>query len=68
MSSGLRSLKNQGTDMACEATPFTTTLTGKLEREKENLERRLNEINSALDILKKHPEMKELLDIVSKVA
>lgn len=50
-----------------ECSPYSSTLTQKLEAKKGRLEKRLNDINSALNVLKKNPEIKTLLDIVSKV-
>lgn len=47
---------------------YSSTLTERLERQKENLEKNLGEVNKALDILKENPKMQTLLDIVSKVS
>lgn len=43
------------------------TMTQQLEREKEQLESRLGDINRALDALKAHPDVQMALDAIAKV-
>lgn len=43
------------------------TLTEKLEGQKADYESRLAEVNSALDALKKNPELQNLFDLAAKI-
>ena len=43
------------------------TMSNRLKRKKEALESELKQVNMAIDIMERNPEMASLLDIVSKV-
>lgn len=43
------------------------SMTDRLKREKENLERRLSEINDVLATLEKNPGLQEALDKISQL-
>lgn len=50
----------------CEAIQYT--LTQRLELERNQLVKRTEELNSALDALRKYPEIQEVLNLVQKVS
>ena len=59
-----------GQDVACNTAleiPSRPTMSQRLSSEKERLEKRLAEVNKALEVLKKYPEMQEVVDILSKI-
>ena len=43
------------------------TITQRLSGEKENLEKRLNEINTALELLKKNPEFESCINALGRI-
>lgn len=62
----LRNLNNCETN-AIPVGASNPTLTQQLQGRKADLESRLAEINSALDALKKNPEIEGLLNLIAKV-
>ena len=49
------------------ASVISYSITERLENRKKNLENDLEQINQALDALKKHPETQAVLDMLAKV-
>ena len=54
-------------NLPIELTVGKRTLTGKLRDEKDNLEKRLKEINVVLAKLEAQPELQDLLDSIHKL-
>ena len=54
-------------ERALGASTRQATLTEQLEHQKQNLETRLLEVATALEALKKNPELQQLFDAVAKV-
>ena len=48
----------------CEA---KETMTGKLQRERENLLKRLKQLDEALDLLHQNPDIQKVIDVLSKI-
>lgn len=42
------------------------TITNRLKGEKEQLEKRLTDVNKAIELMEKNPEFQELLDALGK--
>ena len=53
-----------GQELACATKRLSVS--ENLQREKENLESRLKEINEVLKVLEQYPDMTRVIDIVSK--
>lgn len=47
--------------------PVNNTITARLEREKKELERRLKQVNEALDALNANPEVKLVIEKISAI-
>lgn len=43
------------------------TLSERLEEKKERLTKQLGEVNRAIEVLKKFPEVKEVVDVISRL-
>ena len=60
-----RSLESKPSMIGC--IPTHQTFEGRLREEKETLESRLNNINKALELLEKNPNMAEMLEALQKL-